>query len=397
MSYIEPNNYYQTHINQLNDAIKNQRIKKIKSSIAPRYSDFLGKRGYRIEFDKNFDGEIPQNSEITLYDTRGNETKDSQIIINYLEALTKKINEQGLSKKDGFLSEFFDKLSGGINFVEDLARNLTKFSLNYCVVKPVVKFIDFVANTNIHQKLKDNHYFDIDRETKGVYKFFDPSKLVSSVCNLAFRPTRSALRLVDKVTSIFIPINSQSHYLPTITQNDLDKTKQEKTRRSVSSKSASHGGVNPNLTRSRSLPARTRTKPQPQAPYNKSNSVGQPSSAYWTPTNQRDLFPSYDFNPPLAPTLHPSHGTLSAGGNRYDLNPEQTSALFEQARSQAKSRKREDSSVYRRRVHVTPAMPVLTSHELYNPTNQNGDGRSRRGGRRSGREGGGSGRGGCGR
>ena len=349
MDLTKAKNNYATYIYHLNKAIKQSGITKIKSSIAPRYSDFLGQRGYRIEFDKNFDGEIPQNSEITLYDTRGNETKDPQIIINYLKALTKKINEQGLSKKDGFLSEFFDKLSGGVNLVEDLARNLTKFSLNYCVVKPVVKFIDFVANTNIHQNLKDNHYFDIHRETKGVSKFFDPSKLVSSVCNLAFRPTRSALSIVDKVSSIFFPVNYKSHYFPTITQKDLDKIEKEKTRRLGSSKSASHDGVDPNLTRSKSLPARHRT--QPQAHYKRSNSVGQPSSVYCIPQtdhNPYDPFPSYQnfYKPSSAPTRDPSLRTLSAGGNRYGLTQEQISDLLEVARSQAKSRNSKYSRVY---------------------------------------------------
>lgn len=148
MDLTKAKNNYATYIYHLNKAIKQSGITKIKSSIAPRYSDFLGQRGYRIEFDKNFDGEIPDNLDIKLYDTRGNETKDPLIIINYLKALTKKINEEGLTKKNGLFSEFLDKLSGGLNFIEDLARNLTKFSLNYCVVKPVVKFIDFVANNS---------------------------------------------------------------------------------------------------------------------------------------------------------------------------------------------------------------------------------------------------------
>ena len=222
-----PKYNFAPYIRLLNDEIKKKGINFIKSSITTRNLEYLGNRVYEITFDSFYDGKIPEDSSITLYDPNGYEIEDPKIIRDYLKALTEQIKKNGLSKNDGFFSELLDKLCYGINFLEDSTRELTKFSINYCVVKPVSKFIDSILNTKIHQNLKDNNYFDIDKETKGLCRWLDPSKLVSSVCNLAFRPTRVAMKLVDKLTSIFIPINSQSHYLPGVTQSDIDKIKKK--------------------------------------------------------------------------------------------------------------------------------------------------------------------------
>jgi hypothetical protein len=222
-----PKYNFAPYIRLLNDEIKKKGINFIKSSITTRNLEYLGNRVYEITFDSFYDGKIPEDSSITLYDPNGYEIEDPLIIRDYLMALTEQIEKNGLSKKDGFFSEPLDKLCYGINFLEDSARQLTKLFINYCVVKPASIIIDSIFNTKIHQNLKDNNYFDFDKQTKGHCRWLDPSKLVSSVCNLAFRPTRVAMKLVDKLTSIFIPINSQSHYLPGVTQSDIDKIKKK--------------------------------------------------------------------------------------------------------------------------------------------------------------------------
>jgi len=223
--YPKHKTFFETSIYQLNEAIKKQGIEKIKSSIKSRNSDFLGQRGYTVKFSGNFNGEIPQNSQVELYDPLGNKINYDKIVASYLNALTKKIKNEGLDKKDGLFSELFDNLGGCLNFIEDFSRISTKTFFNKLIVGLMTKAIDYCTGTKIYKNLEDKQYFSSSKETKGIAKIIDPSYIVS---NLAFRPARAALKFVDRAASLLLPLNSRSYYLPIIDQSDIDKNEKQR-------------------------------------------------------------------------------------------------------------------------------------------------------------------------
>jgi len=348
--YPKHKTFFETSIYQLNEVIKSKAKTTIKSSIKSRASNWSGERGYTVKFSGNFNGEIPQNSQVELYDPLGNKINDDKIVASYLNALTKKIKNEGLAKKDGLFSELFDNLVGCLNFIEDFSRISTKTFFNKLIVGLMTKAIDYCTGTKIYKNLEDKQYFSSSKETKGIAKIIDPSYIVS---NLAFRPTRFALRVVEKVaTGIFFSIKSRSHYFPTITQKDLDKNEKqreiekakereiEKAKEKEKEEERERKGSKVKLKRAVGMRRPDITsdfiiKPTGMAPYDR-----RPKNDYFTSTaySPDDLLIKYE-NPYIKnnPYNHNSLATTSlsqigSSGPKNKLTLQQTEALFNEAR-----------------------------------------------------------------
>jgi hypothetical protein len=273
----------------LNDELKLKRIRCVSC-------DRLGNRNYAVEFSGNVNnGAFNVNSKVTLYDPFGYEINDIEVINNYLLALTKKINDGHLIKKDSFFSDGFNNfLIPLVNQVEDAAKGLVKFGINRLIVGNLAKAIDYFTGFNIHQKLKEKRYFDCSNDTKGFAKIFDPSYIG---CKFPCAVARIGLRFADYCLGKIFKPNPSSHYFPLVNQSDIDEIARKKntTKKKGSSKGISDGHeAHTTPARSKSLPARPR--PHPQASNKKSNSVGQTPSPYWTPQTDHkphDPFSSY--------------------------------------------------------------------------------------------------------